>query len=220
MMYQMGVEIEVELLVFSFIDNELKILFIQDDMKKSVNNFPSVNFFMDESFDEMQAINRLIDQSKIEEVSYLFKLIQSVKHKSSERVKLMLSYLVFARKICPINQSIINGYVWRIHNSIGLSDRQKSLVELAIKHIKEKSVTFPVWFHLLPKKFTITQYKKVVEKIYDMQLDNRNFHKKVLHSKYIIPLNEKQNRVKHKPARYYFFSYEVYYRTHKDKLLI
>ncbi|MBN1184234.1 MAG: hypothetical protein JXB49_18235 [Bacteroidales bacterium] len=220
MMYQLGVEIEVELLVFSFINNELKILFIQDDKDKSVNNFPTQELSLKESFDEIQSVKRFIDKLKIEEVSYLFKLKQSVKHKPSEKLELKLTYLVFARKIDSKHHTILNKYIWSIYTSTFLSNNQRSLIEHAIKHVKEKSVTFPVWFHLLPEKFTIAQYRKVIENIFDLQLDSRNFQKKILQAKYIIPLNEKQKRVKHKPARFYFFSCDVYTKTHKTKVII
>ncbi len=44
-------------------------------------------------------------------------------------------------------------------------------------------------------------------------LDKRNFRKKVAKMKYLIPLDEKQKGVAHKPAQLYTFSRDIYEQT-------
>ncbi|MBK3516761.1 NUDIX hydrolase [Carboxylicivirga marina] len=74
----------------------------------------------------------------------------------------------------------------------------------------------PIAFELLHDKFTLTQLQNVYEAIWDVELDKRNFRKKVARMKYLIPLDEKQTGVAHKPARLYVFSREVYSKTKKE----
>ena len=89
---------------------------------------------------------------------------------------------------------------------------QKALSFLRIKLSKE-----PIGFELLPEKFTLTQLQALYESILGVKLDRRNFRKKVAQMKYLIPLDEKQTGVAHKPAQVFIFSKDVYIRTKKEK---
>lgn len=86
----------------------------------------------------------------------------------------------------------------------------------ALKALQNKLQTEPIGFELLPNKFSLTQLQRVYEVILDTTFDKRNFRKKVSRMKYLIPLNEKQTGVAHKPARLYFFSREVYEKTKRN----
>jgi hypothetical protein len=55
------------------------------------------------------------------------------------------------------------------------------------------------------------------EAILDTKFDLRNFRKKISQMKYVIPLDEKQKAVRHKPAKLYIFSRDVYERTRKER---
>ena len=90
---------------------------------------------------------------------------------------------------------------------------QEALVALRKNLMRE-----PVGFELLPEKFTLSQLQLLYEVILGMPLDKRNFRKKVARMKYLIPLEEKQKGVAHKPARLYFFDRELYEATRKELL--
>lgn len=92
------------------------------------------------------------------------------------------------------------------------------ILEEALKAMRSKLLHEPIGFELLPEKFTLSQLQKVYEIILDTTFDKRNFRKKVARMKYLIPLDEKQQGVAHKPARLYMFSREVYERTRKEIL--
>ena len=76
----------------------------------------------------------------------------------------------------------------------------------------------PIGFKLLPEKFTIRELQSLYEVILGCRLDNRNFRKKVLKSRYLVPLAEKQSGVAHKPARFYRFDKHKY-NNHKKEAL-
>lgn len=86
----------------------------------------------------------------------------------------------------------------------------------ALEHLRGELLNKPIGFELLPEKFTLSQMQKVYEVILGTTFDKRNFRKKILSMKYLIPLNEKQVGVAHKPARLYIFSREMYTKTKKD----
>jgi ADP-ribose pyrophosphatase YjhB (NUDIX family) len=67
-----------------------------------------------------------------------------------------------------------------------------------------------ILFKLLPLKFTATDLRHLYEAIYRQKQDIRNFHKKIARMEYILPLEEKQEKVSHKAARYYKFDRIIY----------
>lgn len=94
----------------------------------------------------------------------------------------------------------------------------KNIIDKALSCLRTKLTLEPIGFELLPDKFTLSQLQTLYETILGTKYDRRNFRKKVLQLKYIIPLDEKQEGVAHKPAQVFIFSKDVYERTKKDKL--
>lgn len=93
----------------------------------------------------------------------------------------------------------------------------KIIIEKALSFLQKKLIQEPIGFELLPEKFTLTQLQLLYEAILGTKYDRRNFRKKVLQMKYVIPLDEKQKGVAHKPAQVFIFSKDVYKRTKTEK---
>ena len=64
-------------------------------------------------------------------------------------------------------------------------------------------------FELLSRKFTAAQLRTLFELVYDKVVDVRNFHKKIAMLEYVVPLEEKQQGVAHRAARYYKFDKKI-----------
>jgi len=90
------------------------------------------------------------------------------------------------------------------------------ILEEALIALRNKMKHEPIGFELLPEKFTLSQLQNAYEKILDSTFDKRNFRKKTGRMKYVIPLNEKQKGVPHKPAQLYMFSREVFEKTNRE----
>ena len=85
------------------------------------------------------------------------------------------------------------------------------IVEESLSEIRKWVESEPVViFELLPSKFTISQVRKLYEAIYNKKIDVRNFHKKIAAMPYVVALNEKQQNVSHRAARYYKFDKTIY----------
>ena len=70
-------------------------------------------------------------------------------------------------------------------------------------------------FDLLPRKFTASQLRTLYELLYGKQIDVRNFHKKIALMEYVVPLEEKQQGVAHRAARYYRFDKKIYNKVRR-----
>lgn len=85
-----------------------------------------------------------------------------------------------------------------------------TIIDIALKRLRGKIRYEPIGFELLPEKFTLTQLQRLYEVILGMDLDKRNFRKKILKMDLLIPLNEKEQGVAHRAAQLYRFDTEKY----------
>ncbi|MEN9443544.1 MAG: hypothetical protein RIS47_434 [Bacteroidota bacterium] len=106
---------------------------------------------------------------------------------------------------------------WYPVNEVGeLAFDHKVILDAALTALRRSLMDEPIGFELLPSKFTLTQLQKLYEAVFGTELDKRNFRKRIAKTKYLIPLDEKQTGVAHKPARLYMFSREVYEKTKRE----
>lgn len=93
-----------------------------------------------------------------------------------------------------------------------------SIIEEGVKSLQLAVRYEPICFELLPGKFTLRQTQTLYEAIFGIDLDNRNFRKKLLKAPYIEALDEKQSGVAHKPARFYKFNKSKYNKSRTEVL--
>ena len=90
------------------------------------------------------------------------------------------------------------------------------IIKEAITYIRQYVEFSPsALFDLLPRKFTAAQLRTLYELVYDKQYDVRNFHKKIALMEYVVPLEEKQQGVAHRAARYYRFDKKIYNKVRR-----
>ena len=70
----------------------------------------------------------------------------------------------------------------------------------------------PIAFQLLPKKFTVRQLQNLLEAVFGIELDNRNFRKKLFSSGILVETDEYEKHVNHKPARLYLLNKSLFGR--------
>ena len=124
-----------------------------------------------------------------------------------------VAYLAFVR----IDRNVISNIRSKGAKWVSVSE----LDELAFDHnaitrdalvaVRNLVETDPIWiFNVLPHKFTAAQIRKLYEKLYNKELDVRNFQKKLNSMTYVVPLEEKEQNVSHRAARYYRFDKVAY----------
>jgi hypothetical protein len=90
------------------------------------------------------------------------------------------------------------------------------IVEESLEEIRNWVENDPViLFELLPVKFTATELRLLYEAIYNRRFDARNFHKKMNQMPFVLPLNEYQENVRHRAARYFKFDRVAYNKRKK-----
>ena len=83
------------------------------------------------------------------------------------------------------------------------------IAAMALATLKEQLESKHIGFEMLPKKFTLRQLQSLHETVLDKKLDKRNFRKNVKRMDHVVPLNEKEEGVLHKPAQLFTFDAEL-----------
>jgi 8-oxo-dGTP diphosphatase len=85
-----------------------------------------------------------------------------------------------------------------------------AMMNNAIERLRYKAAFHPIGFELLPEKFTIRQLQTLYEAIFDIEMDKRNFSRKILSTNLLLKLKEKQRGSSKKGAFLYSIDKERY----------
>ncbi len=133
------------------------------------------------------------------------KWLQTTRENPNARVLTVGYYsLVRMEDYNPTPSSFAKKSVWLNINELPLlAFDHNTIIETALNQLRRDTVNYNISFELLPKKFTLAQLQSLYEIILNKELDKRNFRKSIKKMDEIVPLNEKQKGVNHKPAQLY-----------------
>lgn len=119
-----------------------------------------------------------------------------------------------------IKKSIaLNDLKWFNLNSLPvLSFDHEKIIRKALEHLRHEVRYQPIGFHLLPERFTLTEFQSLYEVILDKKMDTRNFRKKIANMELLIDTDEKQQNVSHRAAKLYRFDEQIYNRLKEEGL--
>lgn len=126
-----------------------------------------------------------------------------------------VGYLTLVKISRTVNRAIEgHNALWVPVGSVGpLAFDHNQILTEALSRIRNIPVSSPErLFSLLPKKFTLSQLRKLYEVVTGKNIEVRNFHKKVATMPYVVALNEFETGVAHRAARLYRFDRKIHTR--------
>lgn len=233
--------VSVDCVLFGFHNEHLQVLLVERTMLKensdevlfSDHTLAGYHIFEDEDLDAAAA--RIVkDLSGLEGlVLEQFSAFGSLTRIEQEKDKLWLTQFgdSFSNRIISvgyysllptIDVKLINNnreVSWHSVDEVNdLGYDHEEILKKAIDHLRYKLRHEPVGFELLPTKFTLSQMQKLYEAVFGVKFDKRNFRKKVAQMKYVVPLDERQTGVAHKPAQLFMFSRDVHEKTKRERI--
>lgn len=225
--------ISVDCVVFGFDGQALKILLVDCEMPGVEYKLPG-SMIMDDEQVHVAANRVLGELTGLKDVFLKHFGIFSDPNRINEHTEIQWlrdSYKDVSRRIVTIgyyslvklNSKMIDyttqkGVHWhRVSQVKRLAFDHKSILLVAFDTLLSEFVSTPIVFELLPNKFTIRQLQNLYEKMLDVDIDNRNFRKKLLSSDYIVATGDKEQGVTHKPAQLYYFDKRRYERELKAR---
>lgn len=144
--------------------------------------------------------------------------INEYHHIDTQRVVTVGYYALVKLDHRMIEHTTSKGAHWAAVDTIKhLAMDHKLILSDALDVLCNEIVSSPIAFELLPRKFTIRQLQNLYAAILGVDIDNRNFRKKILTSGFLTPTGEKEQGVAHKPAEYYTFNKVVFNKVAKSK---
>jgi len=99
---------------------------------------------------------------------------------------------------------------FEVNGDIAFPFDHESIFAKALNQLRQRVRNKPIGFELLPERFSLTQLQNLYECILGESLDKRNFRKRILGLKMLIPLNDFEKDVAHRAARLYKFDFKTY----------
>ena len=229
--------ISVDWVVIGFDGEQLKVLLIRRMGEEQGEVFhdmklPGSLIYMDEDLDEAAArvLNELTGLKNVrlvqfkafgskdrtknpKDVHWLERAMQS----KVERI-VTIAYLSLVKIDRALNRGLDDYQAcWVTLQDIGdLAFDHNLIIKEAMAYIRQYIDANPAaLFDLLPRKFTASQLRTLYELVYGKAVDVRNFHKKIALMEYVIPLEERQQGVAHRAARFYRFDKKIYNKTRR-----
>jgi len=175
--------VTVDIVIFSVIDNDLKVLLIERGVEPFKDKWAIPGGFvqMNESLDEA-AQRELIEETGVKDV-YLEQLYSFGEINRDPRGRVItISYfaLVNADRVKLRASTDVKDVKWfSIKKLPILAFDHKKILDYALKRMKWKFEYTCVGFSLLPKKFKLSELQRLYETVFDKQFDKRNFIKKI-----------------------------------------
>ena len=228
----------VDCVVFGLSDNTLYVLLIKREVKdegKVISDYklPGGLIFTDEDLDD--AASRVLQETTgVRNLLMMqFKAFGSRNRISQRDAKWLeqtlddnihalvtIGYVAMGRigrklnlhnagnEVCwvPVNEALKRDLAFD-HNVI---------ITEALKAVRVHAEADPaILYTLLPHKFTALQLRMLYEFVYNKEIDVRNFKKKMMQLAYVEPLEEYEQGVAHRAARYYRFNRVKYKKSRR-----
>lgn len=89
----------------------------------------------------------------------------------------------------------------------------RQIVDMARQRLQYKAALHPILFQLLPDRFTIPQLLQLYKAVYEVDIDKRNFIRKLLNARLLIKQKEKEKLSSRRGAFYYKLDRRKYTAT-------
>jgi 8-oxo-dGTP diphosphatase len=198
--------VAVDCIVFGFDGKEIKILLIQRGFEPQKGKWSLMGGFVQPAENIEQAAQRVLKQLTGLGNVFLEEL-QSFSNPERDPVERTVSLAYFA--LIDINnykEQISDDYhaQWfSITKFPLLIFDHNQMVNKAKTMLQYKAAMQPILLELLPLKFTLPQLQSLYEDVYEVQLDKRNFSRKVLSTGLLIKQTDKERTSSKKGAFYY-----------------
>ncbi len=219
-------DVSVDCVIFGFDEDQLKVLLIEQE-KLGDDHIPQkalpgdlvyknedLNDAAKRVLEELTGINGVFlkqfqafgNPNRVKNLKDQTWLRKFRKNPDAQVVTIAYYSLVRMEEYEPQPSSFAKQAEWMDINEIpALGFDHNEIFDYALNKLRTDIETYHIGFELLPKKFTLGQLQQLYEVILDKKLDKRNFRKSIKKLDDLIPLNEKQKGVYHKPAQLYSF---------------
>src|SRR5688500_19050158 len=215
-----NIAISVDCVIFGYEDKELKVLLIKSDLEEFEGLYSLLGDLIRPDEDLETASYRILkERTELDDV-YLEQVqaFGSIERHPSGRVITIAYYSLIDIKHHSL-QLRHHELSWHPVKEIKkLAFDHKMILDCCLSRLQEKVMEYPVIFNLLPEKFSLRELQELYEAILGIELDRRNFRKKISIKDWLVDIDEMENDVPHRPGKLYKLKPEFRKKTARKKL--
>ncbi|MGV3527772.1 MAG: NUDIX hydrolase [Flavisolibacter sp.] len=200
-----NIAVSVDCVIFGYENKELKVLLIKSDLQEFTGLYSLLGDLVRPDEDLEDAPYRVLkDRTGLSDV-YLEQVAAfgNIHRHPSGRVITIAYYSLVNMNSIKL-QLTENDLHWHHVSDIKkMAFDHYLILQTCLKRLQEKVMEHPVAFNLLPEKFSLRQLQDVYEEILGSPLDRRNFRKRIMLKNWVLPLNEMEEDVPHRPGKLY-----------------
>ncbi|HKZ65750.1 MAG TPA: NUDIX domain-containing protein, partial [Chitinophagaceae bacterium] len=200
-----NIAISVDCVIFCYDNKELKVLLIKSDLEEFSGLYSLLGDLVRPDEDLDSASYRILQERTGMEDVYLEQVhtFGSIGRHPSGRVITTAYYSLIDAKHQKLRLNN-NDLHWHPVKSIKkLAFDHKTIVDTCLNRLREQVMDHPVIFNLLPEKFSLRELQELYQAILSIELDRRNFRKKIAIKDWLVDLNEMEEDVPHRPGKLY-----------------
>lgn len=200
-----NIAVSVDCVIFGYADKALKVLLIESDLEEFAGMYSLLGdlVHIDEDLDGA-SYRVLRERTGLHDV-YLEQVhtFGDVFRHPSGRVITTTYFSLINTKNNKLHITD-NALSWHDVNKVKqLAFDHKQILDICLRRLREKVMEQPIVFNLLPEKFSLRELQDLYEAILGVELDRRNFRKRIVLKDWLVDLDEIEEDVPHRPGKLY-----------------
>jgi 8-oxo-dGTP diphosphatase len=216
-----NIAVSVDCVIFGYDEKEIKVLLIKSDLEEFEGLYSLLGDLVRPDEDLDTASYRILKERTGLDDVYLEQVhaFGAIDRHPSGRVVTIAYYSLLDIKNHKLQLSH-NELHWHSLSEVKkLAFDHKKILDNSLRRLQEQVMEHPVVFNLLPEKFSLRELQELYESILGVELDRRNFRKKISVKDWLEDINEMETNLSHRPGKLYSVKRE-YKRKNSKAVLV
>jgi 8-oxo-dGTP diphosphatase len=199
------IALSVDCVIFGYDKKKLKVLVFESDFEEYANMLSLIGDLVQPEEDLEEAPYRILrERAGLHDV-YMEQVYTfgTVERHPSGRVITTAYFSLVDIKTHKLPASETNLHWHDVDDISRMAFDHKMILDNCLSRLREKVLEYPIVFNLLPEKFSLRELQDLYEAILGVELDRRNFRKRITLKNWLLDLNEMEEDVPHRPGKLY-----------------
>lgn len=211
--------IEINCTIFCLEERKLKVLVIKNESGFTEGKWklPSASLPLGETM--LKTAQKIVRESIFSDDFFLEQL-KAFEYDSSlfgENISIGFYAMVRGSKTDADNENMSSDMNWIAVNDVAcLEEKYLPILDFSLRELKKNMRCSALGFKLLPEKFTLLEVVHLYEEILGIEINKVNFRRKILQRELVNALDEKEEGVSYRAAKFYclnVFENDMVYST-------
>ena len=200
-----NIAVSVDCVIFGYDNKELKVLLIKSDLEEFMGLWSLLGDLVRPDENLESAPYRVLKERTGMDDVYLEQVhtFGELGRHPSGRVITAAYYSLIDIKHHKLKLTHNELHWHKVNDIRKLAFDHKRILDTSLERLREQVMEHPIIFNLLPEKFSLRELQDLYQAILGVDLDRRNFRKKIAHKDWLIDLDEMENDVPHRPGKLY-----------------